>query len=332
LNMSTKPFIGCIADDFTGATDLANQFVRAGMRVVQTIGVPDTASLSSLSRYDVLVVALKSRTIAPEEAVRQSLHAYDWLQRLGCQQFYFKVCSTFDSTPQGNIGPVTEALIQATGEDLVLVTPAFPENLRSVYQGHLFVGSQLLHETGMRDHPLTPMTDSNLVRVLQAQTALPVGLISHAVVSQGSEAVRARIQSLRAEGYRMAIGDAVSNHDLMVLGLAVQGRRLVTAGSGLAIGLPQNFSFSPAVLAESFPRSSGAQAVVSGSCSQATQRQVQAFISGGGQAWRIDPLRLHSPQVVADDALRWAEPRIGQAPILIYSTAPPRTWRRCKKD
>lgn len=321
--MSTKPLIGCIADDFTGATDLANQFVRAGLRVVQTIGVPDVDSVSSLSRYDVLVVALKSRTIASGEAVRQSLNAYDWLQRLGCQQFYFKVCSTFDSTPQGNIGPVTEALIEATGEDLVLVTPAFPENLRSVYQGYLFVGSQLLHETGMRDHPLTPMTDSNLVRVLQAQTALPVGLISHAVVSQGPEAVRARMQSLRAEGYRMAIGDAVSNHDLMVLGSAVHGRRLVTAGSGLAIGLPQNFSFSPLSLAEAFPRPSGACAVVSGSCSQATQRQVRAFMTGGGQAWRIDPLSLHSQQAVVEGVLRWAEPRIGQAPILVYSTASP---------
>ncbi|MBP6308575.1 MAG: four-carbon acid sugar kinase family protein, partial [Burkholderiaceae bacterium] len=190
-----KPiYLGCIADDFTGATDLANNLVRAGMRVVQTIGVPDGPLDAEV---DAVVVALKSRTVAPSDAVAQSLDALAWLQAQGAQQIYFKYCSTFDSTAQGNIGPVTEALMDALKTDFTIATPAFPDNGRTVFKGHLFVGEVLLNESGMQNHPLTPMTDPNLVRVMQAQTRRKVGLIDHKAVAQGEAAIRARIDALR---------------------------------------------------------------------------------------------------------------------------------------
>src|SRR5688500_7977336 len=211
--------LGCIADDFTGATDLANNLVRAGMRVVQAIGVP--AQPLDVDA-DAVVVALKSRTIAPQEAVEQSLAALRWLQSQGARQIYFKYCSTFDSTARGNIGPVAEALMDALGCDFAIATPAFPDNHRTVFKGHLFVGDVLLHESGMQNHPLTPMRDPNLVRVLQAQCSRRVGLIDHRVVAAGDEAVRQRIAALRAQGVGLAIVDAVSNDDLMRLGKAVK--------------------------------------------------------------------------------------------------------------
>ena len=220
--------LGCIADDFTGATDLANNLVRSGMRVVQTIGVPAQALQADV---DAVVVALKSRTVPPEEAVAQSLQALAWLKAQGVQQVYFKYCSTFDSwyrgDVRGNIGPVSEALMAAMGTDFTIATPAFPDNQRTVFKGYLFVGDGLLSESGMKDHPLTPMNDANLVRVLQAQCQHRVGLIDHKTVAMGAQAIRERIQALRAEGVRLAVVDAVSNDDLMRLGPdpSASGRR-----------------------------------------------------------------------------------------------------------
>ena len=219
--------LGCIADDFTGATDLANNLVRAGMRVVQTIGVPDGPLDADV---DAVVVALKSRTIPAAEAIAQSVAALHWLQALGAQQIYFKYCSTFDSTPQGNIGPVTEALMDALHTDFTIATPAFPDNGRTVFKGHLFAGDALLNESGMQNHPLTPMTDANLVRVMQAQTQRVVGLIDYRAVAQGAAAVQDRIGALKAQGVGVAIVDAVSNDDLLRLGPALKGMPLVTAG------------------------------------------------------------------------------------------------------
>jgi uncharacterized protein YgbK (DUF1537 family) len=206
--------LGCIADDFTGATDLANNLVRAGMRVIQTIGVP-AATLQT--EADAVVVALKSRTIPAAEAIEQSLAALRWLQANGAQQIYFKYCSTFDSTPQGNIGPVTEALMQALHTGFTIATPAFPDNKRTVFKGYLFVGDVLLDESGMQNHPLTPMTDANLVRVLQAQCRGKVGLVDHLVVAQGPQAIGERIDALKAQGVSIAIVDAVTNDDLLRL-------------------------------------------------------------------------------------------------------------------
>ena len=310
--------LGCIADDFTGATDLANNLVRAGMRVTQTIGVP-TASLQTDA--DAVVVALKSRTVAPEEAEAQSLAALRWLQANGAQQVYFKYCSTFDSTPKGNIGPVTEALMDALRTDFTIATPAFPDNKRTVFKGHLFVGELLLSESGMQNHPLTPMTDPNLVRVLQAQTARKVGLIDHRTVAESAAAIGRRIEALKAEGVGIAIVDAVSNDDLLRLGPALKGMPLVTAGSGVAIGLPANFGIAPSSQASQLPPASGWRAVVSGSCSIATNQQVLEFIGSGRPALGIEPLRIAAGEDVAAQALAWAAPLLQRGPVLVYSTA-----------
>lgn len=310
--------LGCIADDFTGATDLANNLVRAGMRVVQTIGVPDGPLVAEV---DAVVVALKSRTVSPAQAVAESLAALAWLQAQGAQQIYFKYCSTFDSTAQGNIGPVTEALMDALQTGFTIATPAFPDNQRTVFKGHLFVGDVLLNESGMQNHPLTPMQDANLVRVLQSQTRRRVGLIEHRVVARGHEAVRERMAQLRAEGVGVAIVDAVSNQDLLRLGPALQGMPLVTAGSGVAIGLPANFGITPSDQASRLPAASGLRAVVSGSCSLATNRQVQDFIQQGHPTMAIDPLRMASGDDVAAEVLAWAGPLLARGPVLVYSTA-----------
>ena len=323
--------LGCIADDFTGATDLANNLVRAGMRAVQTIGVPSTPLDADV---DAVVVALKSRTIAPAEAIAQSLAALHWLRAQGAQQIYFKYCSTFDSTPKGNIGPVTEALMQALNTDFTIATPAFPDNGRTVFKGHLFVGDVLLSESGMRDHPLTPMTDANLVRVLQAQCQREVGLIDHKAVAQGADAIRARIAQLKAQGVSIAIVDAVSNDDLLRLGPAIATLPLVTAGSGVAIGLPGNFGLKPSPQASALPAAQGLQAVVSGSCSQATNAQVAHFIAQGRPALALDPRAIVREGVgaVAAQALQWAASLLKQGPVLVYSTAAPEAVRAVQAE
>jgi uncharacterized protein YgbK (DUF1537 family) len=314
--------LGCIADDFTGATDLANNLVRAGMRVVQTIGVP-TQPLDVDA--DAVVVALKSRTLPKAQAIAQSLAALTWLQAQGAQQIYFKYCSTFDSTAQGNIGPVTEALMDALGTDFTVATPAFPDNQRTVFKGHLFVGDVLLNESGMQNHPLTPMTDANLVRVMQAQCQRKVGLVDYGVVAQGDAAIRARVDALRAQGVGIAVVDATSNDDLLRLGQALKGMPLVTAGSGVAIGLPANWGLAPSGSASVLPAPKGMQAVVSGSCSLATNRQVASFIAAGHPALRLDPLLMAQQAASGADvvahALAWAAPHLQQGPVLIYSSA-----------
>ncbi|MBM3397558.1 MAG: four-carbon acid sugar kinase family protein [Betaproteobacteria bacterium] len=314
--------LGCIADDFTGATDLANNLVRSGMRVVQTIGVP-TAPLAA--DVDAVVVALKSRTIPAAEAIAQSLDALKWLQAQGAQQIYFKYCSTFDSTPEGNIGPVTEALMDALGTDFTIATPAFPDNGRTVFKGYLFVGHVLLNESGMQNHPLTPMTDANLVRVMQAQTKRQVGLIDHKTVALGETAIRERIAALRAAGVGVAVVDATSNDDLYRLGSAQKGMPLVTAGSGVAIGLPANFGLKPSLQASQLPAATGLQAVVSGSCSVATNAQVAHFKATGRPARAIDPSSLMNGQsdAVVQQVLAWAAPLLQDGPVLVYSTAEP---------
>ena len=319
--MSKTLLLGCIADDFTGATDLANNLVRAGMRVVQTIGVP-TEPLSA--EVDAVVVALKSRTIAPQDAVAQSLQALQWLQGQGAQQIYFKYCSTFVSTAQGNIGPVTEALMHALQTDFTIATPAFPDNGRTVFKGYLFVGDVLLNESGMQHHPLTPMVDANLVRVMQAQCKSKVGLLSHKTIAQGNSAIQQEIANLKQQGVRIAIVDAVSNDDLMRLGPTLKGMPLVTAGSGVAIGLPQNFGLAPTPQASVLPKATGLQAVVSGSCSQATNRQVAHFKASGRPAFLIDPLHLKgSWEDLVHEALSWAQGHLATGPVLVYSTATP---------
>lgn len=322
--------LGCIADDFTGATDLANNLVRAGMRVVQTIGVPADAAhaVGAFNDIDCVVVALKSRTAPVDDAVAQSVAACRWLRAQGAPQVYFKVCSTFDSTPQGNIGPVAEALMAELGGDFALVTPAFPENGRTVFKGHLFVGDALLSDSPMRHHPLTPMTDANLVRVMQAQLrGSRAGLIDHRVVAGGVASVRERIAALRAEGVAWGIADAVSDEDLRVLAAATRELKLVVAGSGLAIGIPALHGLQPNAQAAQLPAPQGARAVVSGSCSAATQAQVADFIARGGAAFAVDPLQLAAGVDQAAQALSWAPPLLGRGPVLVYATASPEAVR-----
>ena len=317
--------LGCIADDFTGATDLANNLVRAGMRVVQTIGVPDAPLPADCNA---VVIALKSRTIAPEQAVAQSLEALRWLQAQQVQQVYFKYCSTFDSWYQGevrgNIGPVTEALMQAMACDFTIATPAFPDNQRTVFKGHLFVGDLLLSDSGMKNHPLTPMQDANLVNVLQAQCDKRVGLIDYRCVAKGSDAISQRIAELKSQDVSIAVVDALSNDDLLRLGPALKHMPLVTAGSGVAIGLPGNWGIKPAADSARLPAPQGLQAIVSGSCSVATQAQVAHFVKQGGQAYQLDPLAWPSntaAEEIAEHVLAWAQALLAQGPVLVYSTA-----------
>jgi len=314
--------LGAIADDFTGATDLANMLVRGGMRTVQTIGVPDTTAPD----VDAVVVALKSRTIAPRDAVTQSLAALRWLKANGAQQIYFKYCSTFDSTPAGNIGPVTDALMIALGTDFTIACPAFPENGRTIFRGYLYVGDMLLSESGMKDHPLTPMTDANLVRVLQAQTTRKVALVRFDAVARGAATVRERIDALKADGAAIAVVDAVSDADLVTIGEACEDMPLVTAGSGIGLGLALNARakgrLDHAASAASLPRITGHAAVLSGSCSQATNGQVEEW-RRTRPAFHVDALELAAGQAVVALALAWAQPRIGNEPVLIYTTGKP---------
>jgi uncharacterized protein YgbK (DUF1537 family) len=317
--------LGCIADDFTGATDLAAMLVRAGMRTVQTIGVPDDARLAAGA--DAVVVALKSRTIPAAEAVSQSLAALAWLRGAGARQIYFKYCSTFDSTPAGNIGPVADALLEALGADFAIACPAFPENGRTIYKGHLFVGDVLLSDSPMKNHPLTPMTDASLVRVLARQTKRKVGLVEYRTVHGGAATIRARFDELRGQGISYAVVDALADADLLAIGAACADHALVTAGSGVALGLPQNFFaaglMQPRTDAAALPAAGGKPAVLAGSCSAATRQQV-ALMAARHPAHALDPLADPDPARLAEKALTAIAPALETGkPFLVYSTAEP---------
>lgn len=319
----SRPVLGCIADDFTGATDLANMLVRGGMRTVQSIGIPSREVATGLDA-DAIVIALKSRTTPVNEAVEESLAALNWLREQGCEQIFFKYCSTFDSTAAGNIGQVSEALLKALGSDFTLVCPAFPENGRTLFRGHLFVQDQLLSESGMQHHPLTPMADANLVRVLQSQTACKVGLLRYDSIAQGVESVRTKIAELRAQGVGMAVADALSDQDLYTLGAACADLPLLTGGSGLALGLPGNFRRAGKLRdfdASSLPTVAGGEVVLAGSASVATLGQVAAWLEAGRPALRIDPMALAAGEPVVAQALTFA--RDHAETVLIYATSTP---------
>jgi len=318
--------IGAIGDDVTGSTDLALMLSKHGMSVVQTIGLPQPGAV--VHDAQAAVVALKSRTAPVEQAVADSLAACDWLLAQGARQIFFKYCSTFDSTERGNIGPVTEALLARLDAEIAIYCPAFPENGRTVYNGHLFVGGDLLSDSGMRHHPLTPMTDSNLVRFLGKQVRNPetVALISYATVDRGPAAIRDRLQELAGRNCRHVVVDALTNQHLVTIGEACADLKLVTGGSGVAMGLPLNFhragllgdSAGPAPL----PKLSGGIVVLAGSCSAATRRQV-ARMSAFCPSVCIDPHELASGKMHLEDIARWAAERVGESPVLIYSTAEP---------
>jgi 3-dehydrotetronate 4-kinase len=314
--------LGAIADDFTGATDLCNTLVRRGMRTVQMIDVP--SHRTDIPDAEAVVIALKSRTIPAAEAIDKSLAALAWLQRAGARQILFKYCSTFDSTDAGNIGPVAETLMAALGADFTLYCPAFPEAGRTIYRGYLFVGDVLLSESGMRDHPLTPMRDPSLVRVLQRQSRGKVGLVAYRDVARGAAAIREAFASLRKEGFAHAIIDAIEDRDLEAIGKAAADFKLITGGSGIALGLPENFrrrGLLSSGAADSLPAILGAAAVLSGSCSPATQAQV-AYMKERAPCFTIDPIAAAAGSDVARQALAWAQPLLGDRPVLISATAP----------
>lgn len=316
--------LGAIADDFTGATDLCSMLVRGGMRTVQLIGVPSPGQ--EVPDADAVVIALKSRTAPVAQAVQASLAALQWLQQAGVRQYFFKYCSTFDSTEHGNIGPVADALIAALGCGFALACPAFPTNARTVYQGHLFVGGSLLNESGMEHHPLTPMTDANLVRVLSRQTEGTVGLVPFVTVDQGAHAIRDAMTQLKERGRRYAIVDAITDAHLISIGEAASSHALITGGSGVAMALPANFRrsglLSDATDPAALPHIEGPGAVIAGSCSRATLAQL-GYARSHLPVYELDPLATQDAAALSEAALRWAADKIGGKPPVIAASAPP---------
>ncbi len=319
--------LGCIADDLTGATDLAIMLTGAGMRTLQVMRVPEASM--PLEDYDAIVVALKTRTCPVDEAIRLSLESAEALLARGARQLFFKYCSTFDSTDAGNIGPVAEALMARLGSDLALACPAFPTNKRTVYMGNLFVGDVPLSESPMKDHPLTPMRDSNLVRVLQRQTKGRVGLIPFSVVDQGAAAIGQGFAAARTRGERFVIVDAITDRHLVDMGTAAADMRLITGGSGIGLGLPGNFVKAGLMQPSSPPTSlsapQGRALIIAGSCSQATREQVTTARKAGIPALAVDPIALEAGTQSATNLAAWAQAQPASAPVLIYSSADPAT-------
>jgi uncharacterized protein YgbK (DUF1537 family) len=315
--------LGCIADDFTGATDLANTLVKGGMTAVQVIGVPT----GPLPEADAIIIALKSRTAPVGEAVAQSLAACEALLAAGAKQIFWKYCSTFDSTDQGNIGPVADALLKRLGSGFALACPAFPTNGRTIYLGHLFVGNALLNESGMENHPLTPMTDANLVRVLGRQTDGAVGLVPFNTVEQGAAATRQAMMRLAEQGRRYAIVDAVTDQHLLAIGEAAAQHALITGGSGVAMGLPENFRRAGLLPARgnaaSLPPMQGMAAVVAGSCSRATLGQI-GLARDHVPVLELDALATPDAAVLTAQALEWVAGKLAaDRPVVIAASAPP---------
>lgn len=314
--------MGCIADDFTGATDLAGLLARSGVRVSLRIGVPSEPP-GETSPFE--VIALKSRTAPVGDAVEETQKALTWLQDAGAQRFFWKYCSTFDSTAQGNIGPVAEALMRRLGTDQTIYCPAFPENGRSIFMGYLFVGEQPLAESPMKDHPLTPMRDSNLMRLLEPQVTQPVGLANRLTVARGAEALRTRLEALKADGVAHVVVDAVADDDLHVIAEACRDMPLMTGGSAVAMPLPHLYKAQGLLAADApttpKPQTARQTIILSGSCSAMTNAQVALYKDTGAPAFQLDPLEVATSG--AQLALDWlAQQDLGQAP-LIYATAAP---------
>lgn len=324
--------LGCIGDDFTGSTDLASFLVASGMRTIQLTGLPEERY--DLADVDAAVISLKSRTQETRAAVNDSLRALEWLRSYGCRQYYFKYCSTFDSTEKGNIGPVADALLDALGESFTIACPALPVNGRTVYNGYLFVNGAPLNESGMQHHPLTPMNDANLVRVLGRQTRGKVGLVGQTTVSMGAEAIRKRYADLAAS-HRYAVVDALSTEDLVEIGHASSELKLLTGGSGLAMGLADNFEkkglFVKAPHAARLDPIEGEALILSGSCSNATLEQVALF-RAGHPALKLDPLALQRGSQTSGQAMQWFEGNRQKGPLMIYASDDPEAVRRCQEE
>ncbi len=316
--------LGAIADDFTGATDLANTLVKEGMPTIQTFGIP-TKDFDP-GKAAAIIVALKSRSTPVGDAVQESLEALEWLMSLGTKQFFFKYCSTFDSTAEGNIGPVAEALLGRLGEPFSIACPAFPTNGRTIYKGHLFVGDLLLSDSSMKDHPLTPMNDANLVRFLGRQTTGSVGLVPFEDVEAGSEAIRQTYERLSALGNMFAVVDALNDQNLYAIGEASKDLKLITGGSGVALGIPENFRKSGELQSADGCyqwQPDGRAAVLSGSCSAMTRAQVAA-VKDRWPCFNLEAIALDKDKNgVVEKVLAWVDKQDGDVPYLIYSSADP---------
>lgn len=319
--MTGRPWLGCVADDYTGGTDVAAGLRRSGMSTALLFGVPDPAAV--VPDCEALVVALKTRTAPVAEAVEQSLASVRRLADAGARRFYVKYCSTFDSTPEGNIGPVVDAVLDELGEDQTVLCPASPEHGRTVFHGHLFVGDRLLSESSMGTHPLTPMTDSDLRRVLAPQTSHPVGLLGHDVLAGGPDAARRTLTALRGAGVRHVVTDTVDEADLKVLAAAVQSMRVVTGGAGLARAMAEtrrtgHADVEPTALASGLP--SGPSVIVAGSCSSATLGQV-ARARAEFPSYQVTPDTSDDPEEIWGGILGWLDGHLGSGPVLLYASA-----------
>jgi len=327
--------LGCVADDLTGATDLALMLTREGLRTVQINGLPgDDLDIGDV---DAVVVALKSRTNASTEAVAQSLAAATALRTLGARRLMFKYCSTFDSTDRGNIGPVAEALLDFAGGAFTVFCPAFPRAGRSIYNGYLFVNGLPIDESPMKDHPLTPMRDANLCRVLQRQTGLTVGLVGYSDVDAGADAVTTAFARETAAGRRALILDAISDQHLRHLGEAIADLPLITGGSGIALGLPAAYlerglvpSLTPPPVTIAAPP--GRPVILAGSCSSATRGQVARAIAAGIPSLQLDPMALAAGSVTVDTVLDWLAATPSEGPALVYSSAEPDAVRAVQEQ
>ena len=319
--MQKKPVLGCIADDFTGATDLAALLARSGAKVSLHIGVPEDAANSPASS-DIDIVALKCRTSPVESAINECLEALEWLKQRGCERFFWKYCSTFDSTDKGNIGPVAEALMQATGSKQTIYCPAFPENGRSIFMGNLFVGQQPLAESPMKDHPLTPMRDSNLLRLLQPQVKQAVGLIDRLTVAKGADAIRQALAALETDAIAHVVTDAVADSDLYAIAQACADFPLLTGGSAIAMPLPASYVEAGLLKIESTTPQmrviDGASIVLSGSCSAMTNKQVNQFCQQQPH-FRLDALQIDRNGL--NEAKDWLSKQPATATPIIYATA-----------
>lgn len=317
--------LGVIADDFTGATDIAGFLVANGLSTLQFSGVPEQ---NDVPEVDAVVISLKSRSCSATEAVQVSLAAFDWLKARGCQRIYQKYCSTFDSTTAGNIGPVTDALLAAVGSKLTLICPALPINGRTVYQGNLFVGSQPLAESGMRHHPITPMTDSNLLRLMEAQSSGRAGLIPLTVIEQGPEAIKQALADLAKEGVRYAVVDTLNEQHLIDIAAASLELPLITGGSGLAIGLARHLGKGDLASAREAGWPHGKRAVVlSGSCSEMTNQQV-AHYQQQAPSFQLDVEACLTREDYANELAQWvlAQP-VSPAPLVYATTSPEQLTR-----
>ncbi|MEK1865090.1 MAG: 3-oxo-tetronate kinase [Rhizobium leguminosarum] len=323
--------LGSIADDYTGASDLANTLTKNGLRTVQTVGIPDPSL--ALPDVDAVVVSLKIRSVPASDAVAAAASAERWLRQRGAGHVLYKICSTFDSTDAGNIGPVTEALSEAAGGGSVLVTPAFPETGRTVYLGHLFVGGQPLNESPLKDHPLNPMHDANLVRVLTRQSRNAVGLIDLTTIAAGPGAVKAKLDALRAAGVTAVIADAIFERDLETLGEVALKTPVSSGASGLGLGLARalvssgRISSGGATTADAIRPVGGLSAIVAGSCSKATLHQLD-IAERSMPVLRLDPERLLAGPDEIAAAISWAGDRISAGPIVVAASAAPETVSR----